>query len=49
MTDAEIKSAVAQFKRDTALTSSNSADPATVGDVKKLINATVELFQRLAK
>lgn len=49
MTDAEIESAVAQFKRETALTSANSSDPATVGDVNKLIKATIKLFQQLAK
>lgn len=49
MTDAEIEKAVSAFRNGAAPTSANSSDPATVGDVKKLIEATVKLFKLLAK
>ena len=49
MTDAEIEKAVSAFRNGAAPTSSNSADPATVKDINKLIDATAKLFKRLAK
>jgi hypothetical protein len=49
MTDAEIKSAVSAFRSNAAPISTNSADPATVKDIKRLIDATSELFKLLAK